>query len=167
MKAMPTLEGGLRIDTENFSDWGVLRSIIVDASSETTHDLASRMGALVSEDCGGEDWEEYIVPDLRESFHDELAQVGATIESAIHIANGGPGPIWINPDDVFLWYSALNQARLALEDRHRFGPTEAISLAGFDPVKRSAFMRSNFYCAIQSLLLEHVVNNSRIQDQPK
>ena len=32
MKAMPTLEGGLRIDTEDASDWELLRSIISDAN---------------------------------------------------------------------------------------------------------------------------------------
>jgi len=165
MKAMPTLEGGLRIDTENFNDWGILRSIVVDANDATTHDLASRMGALLSEEAGGEDWQEYIVPDLRESFHDELAQVGAAIESAIHIADSGPGPIWINRDEVFPWYSALNQARLALEERYHFGPAETISLEGNDPVRRTAFMRSKFYCAIQCLLLDYVMGPSKAPQQ--
>ena len=32
MKAMPTLEGGLRIDTEDASDWELLRSIVADAN---------------------------------------------------------------------------------------------------------------------------------------
>ena len=109
MKAMPTLEGGLRIDAENFSDWTVLRSIVADAGAANGVDLASRLGALISEDAGAEDWEEYIVPDLREAFQDELAQVGANIESAIFEVDGGPGPVWISREDVFPWYSALNQ----------------------------------------------------------
>lgn len=156
MKAMPTLEGGLRIDTENFNDWGILRSIIGDANGSGI-DLASRLGALISEEVGGLDWQEYVVPDLREGFQDELAQVSASIESAIVEANGGPGPLWITRGDVFPWYSTLNQARLALEERYHFGPSETIDPAGFTPARRAALMRSKFYCAIQGLLLEHVM----------
>jgi hypothetical protein len=156
MKAMPTLEGGLRIDTEDASDWELLRSIVADANGNE-NDLASRLGGLISEEAGAEDWEEYIVPDLREAFQDELAQVGAAIESAIFHADSGPGPIWITPEDAFQWYSSLNQARLSLEEHYHFGPSEAIDPQGFTPTRRAAFYRSKFYCAIQSLLLEYVM----------
>jgi hypothetical protein len=158
MKAMPTLEGGLRIDAEDASDWELLRSIIDDANGQET-DLASRLGGLISEDAGAEDWQEYIVPDLREAFQDELAQIGAAIEAAAFNAEEGAGPIWITPDDAFPWYSALNQARLALEERYRFGPSEHLSPKGLTPVHRAAFLRSKFYCAIQSLLLEYVMGH--------
>ncbi len=156
MKAMPTLEGGLRIDTEDASDWELLRSILGDANG-CEADLASRLGAFVSEEAGGADWEEYVVPDLREGFHDELAEVGASIESAIYHADGGPGPIWITRDDVFPWYSSLNQARLAIEEHFQFGPGETVAEETLTPERRAAFMRSKFYCAIQSLLLEYVM----------
>lgn len=156
MKAMPTLEGGLRIDTENDGDWEVLRAIVTDANG-CDNDLASRLGDLISEEAGAEDWEELVVPDLREAFQDELAQVGAAIESAIFQAREGPGPIWITREDVFAWYSSLNQARLALEELHSFGPEESISPENLTTARRSAFVRSRFYCAIQGLLLEHVM----------
>ena len=156
MKAMPTLEGGLRIDTDDMSDWEMLRSIVTDANG-TGADLASRLGGLISEEAGAEDWEEYIVPDLREAFQDELAQVGAAIESAIFNAEGKAGPIWISPEDSAQWYSALNQARLALEEVHQFGPSEWIDPAELPPARRAAFIRSKFYCAIQGLLLEYVM----------
>lgn len=155
MKAMPTLEGGLRIDAENPDDWGILRSIIADANGCGT-DLASRLGGLISEEAGAEDWLEYIVPDLRESFQDELDEIGAAIESAIHHAAGGPGPVWITRDDAFPWYSSLNQARLALEEQFHFGQDETLA-AGSVPERRAAFIRSRFYSAIQGLLLEHVM----------
>ena len=154
MKAMPTLEGGLRIDTEDASDWELLRSIAADANGGE-NDLADRLGSLIRE--GAEDWQEYIVPDLREAFQDELAQVGAAIDSAAHHASGGPGPLWITPEDAFPWYSALNQARLSLEEQFNFGPSEEIDPSGFTPIRRAAFHRSKFYCAIQSLLLEYVM----------
>lgn len=156
MKAMPTLEGGLRIDTEDASDWELLRAIIVDANGSRL-DLASRLGGLISEEAGSEDWQEYVVPDLREAFQDELAQVGASIESAIFEAEGEAGPIWITPEDAFPWYSALNQARLSLEEHFHFGPSEMIDLTGLTPERRAAFIRSKFYCAIQGLLLEYVM----------
>jgi hypothetical protein len=156
MKAMPTLEGGLRIDTEDASDWELLRAIISDANGCET-DLASRLGGLVGEEAGGADWEEYVVPDLREGFQDELAEVGAAIESAAFHADGGPGPLWITPEDVFPWYSALNQARLAIEEHFHFGPAETISPNGLSLERRAAFIRSKFYCAIQGLLLEYVM----------
>lgn len=156
MKAMPTLEGGLRIDTEDASDWELLRSILTDANG-CTIDLASRLGGLISEEAGGADWEEYVVPDLREGFQDELAQVGAAIESAVFESAGGPGPLWITRDDVFEWYSSLNQARLSIEEHFHFGPAEMIDPKGLSLEHRAAFIRSKFYCAIQGLLLEYVM----------
>ncbi len=156
MKAMPTLEGGLRIDTENAADWEILRAIVSDANSNGI-DLASRLGGLISEEAGAQDWEDFVVPDLREAFQDELAQVGATIESAIFEAEEGPGPIWITREDAFPWYSALNQARLAIEERYAFGSGHSLSLDGLTPARRSAWIRSRFYEDIQGLLLDHVM----------
>ncbi len=156
MTVMPTLEGGLRIDAEDASDWELLRSIVVDANC-CKIDLASRLGGLMNEDIVGEDWEELIVPDLREGFQDELAEIGALIESAIFNAASGPGPIWITPDDAFPWYSSLNQARLALEETYHFGPEEEADPMKMAPVQRAAFIRSGFYSDIQSLLLRHVM----------
>ena len=156
MKAMPTLEGGLRIDTEDASDWELLRSIISDANGCKT-DLADRLGGMITEEAGAEDWLEYVVPDLREAFQDEIAQVGAAIESAVFHADGGAGPRWITRDDALPWYSSLNQARLALEEQFKFGATELADPGQFSLIRRAAFFRSKFYCAIQSLLLEYVI----------
>ena len=156
MKAMPTLEGGLRVDAEDAGDWELLRCIIADANG-CEADLASRLGGLISEEAGGPDWEEYVVPDLREEFQDELAQVGAAIESAVFHAQDGPGPLWITREDVYPWYSALNQARLAIEEHFAFGPSDAVDPVGLTPERRAAFIRSQFYCAIQGLLLEYVM----------
>ncbi|MBJ7257443.1 MAG: hypothetical protein JHC69_11630 [Akkermansiaceae bacterium] len=156
MKAMPTLEGGLRIDSEDLADWEVLRSITTDATACDT-DLANRLGGIISPEAGGEDWQEFVVPDLREAFQDELTQIGATIEAAMFEADGGPGSIWITREDGFAWYSSFNQARLALEEQFAFGDSESLSPKGLTTHRRSAFIRSRFYCAIQGLLLEHVI----------
>lgn len=154
MKAMPTLQGGLRIDAEDAEDWELLRSIVEDAGES---DLAGKLGALIDHDAGAEDWEDLVVPDLRESFQDNLAEVGASIEAAIVEAGGEAGPVWITPESAFAWYSALNQARLALEDLYRFGPSEWIDPKGLTRDRGEAFIRSKFYCAIQGLLLEYVM----------
>ncbi len=158
MKAMPTLEGGLRIDAEDSNDWDLLRSIIADASGQEV-DLASRLGGLIREDAGAEDWQEFVVPDLREAFQDELAQVGAAIEAAAFQAAERAGPIWITPEDVFQWYSALNQARLSLEEHFHFGTADDLTSAPLAATQHAAFLRSKFYCVIQSLLLEYVMGD--------
>ncbi len=156
MTVMPTLEGGLRIDADDEGDWELLRSVITDANSSES-DLASRLGGLMSDDALAVDWEELIVPDLREGFQDELAEIGASIESAIFKAENGPGPVWITPADAYSWYSALNQARLALEEVHHFGPEDRVDPLDMSPEKQAAFIRSGFYSDIQSLLLRHVM----------
>ena len=159
MKAMPTLEGGLRIDAEDASDWELIRAIITDANQPKI-DLASRLGGLVSEEAGAEDWQEFVVPDLRESFNDELNQVAAAIESAAYHAKDEAGALWITPADAFAWYSALNQARLALEEIFHFGPSETLNPKSLPtPSARSAYLRCKFYSAIQGLLLEYVMVN--------
>ncbi len=154
MKAMPTLEGGLRIEVDGPGDWSMLRFLITDAISHRDDDLAERLGGLI-EDTG--DWSDYVVPDLREAFQDELAQVGAAIEAAKAEANGMAGRIRITRDDAWPWYSALNQARLSLEEHFRFGDAASLDKQSLSPARASAFIRSRFYCALQEVLLKYVM----------
>jgi len=156
MKIMPTLEGGLRIEVEAAGDWQLIKGITHDAVS-CEENLANRLGNLIQDPVAAPDWREYIVPDLEEGFSSDLLYVATAIAAARVESGGGPGPLWITRDDSFCWYSALNQARLALEERFHFGPGPSINPAGLPPARRSAFLRSQFYCAIQSLLLEHVM----------
>ena len=65
--------------------------------------------------------------------------------------------MWITREDGFSWYSALNQARLALEEKYHFGPGEEIEPGNLPIESRTSFLRSQFYCALQSLLLDHVI----------
>lgn len=156
MKAMPTLEGGLRIDTETTAEWEILRSILVDANAPEV-DLANRLGNLMAADPSAEDWRDYVVPDLREGFLDGLAHVGAAIEAAMFQAEYAPGPIWITPEDAGHWYSALNQARLGLEECFHFGTGETLVVKKLTPEQRSAWSRGSFYQALQGMLLDHVL----------
>ena len=156
MKAMPTLEGGLRIDAESADDWVYLNAITLDAAS-CDKPLAERLGNLISDPEVASDWRDFVIPDLDEGFSTAVRNVGVAIASAQVDAGGKPGALWITRDDAADWYGTLNQARLALEEIYHFGPGEKIRPASLPPVSRDAFMRSQFYCAIQSLLLEHVL----------
>lgn len=156
MRIMPTLEGGLRIDAEDDGDWQLLSGITRDAVS-CDEKLSLRLGSFITDIAVIPDWLEYIVPELEETFHEHLAHLVAAISAARFEAAGGPGPLWITREDGFHWYSALNQARLALEERFVFGPSDLIDPAELPLAKRSAYLRSQFYCGIQSLLLEYVM----------
>jgi hypothetical protein len=153
---MQTLEGGLRLDAEDADDWQLLNGITNDAMS-CEENLANRLGKLIVDEDVAPDWQEYVVPDLEEGFNADLQHVTNTIATARYDCGGEAGPLWITPDDAMHWYSALNQARLALEERFHFGPSDQINFAGLSVLHRSAFIRSQFYCAVQSLLLEHVM----------
>ena len=156
MKVLPTLEGGLRIDVEDDGDWKLLLAITHDAVT-CNENLARRLGKLIHDEEIAADWKEYIIPDLEQGFHEDLTRV-ATIIAGAHVESaGGAGPLWITRDDAPHWYSALNQARLSLEEMHHFGPADGVQPSDIPPRSRSAFLRSQFYCAIQSLLLDHVL----------
>ena len=156
MKVMPPLEGGLRIDAEDDGDWILLQGITHDAIS-CDENLAQRLGKVINDEELASDWRAFIIPDLDEAFHSDLSYVAASIAAARVDSGGGPGPLWITRDDAHQWYSSLNQARLALEEIHHFGPSESLVHSELPPRCRNAFLRSQFYCAIQSLLLDHVM----------
>jgi len=156
MKIMPTLEGWLRIDSEEPGDWQLLKSITHDAVS-CDETLAQRLGSLITDPVVACDWKDFIVPDLENAFSEDLLYVANSIAAARVESGGGPGPLRIVHEDAFHWYSALNQARLALEERFHFGPGDIVDPSQLPPDCRSAFLRSQLYCAIQSLLLEHVM----------
>lgn len=156
MKILPTLEGGLRIDAEDNGDWILLQGITHDAVS-CEEKLARRLGNLITDEDVAPDWHEYIVPDLDEAFHEDLTHVATAIAAARVECGGAAGSVWITAEDAGHWYGALNQARLALEEIHHFGPAENLLPTDLPPPSRNAFLRSQFYCAIQSLLLEYVM----------
>jgi hypothetical protein len=153
MKITPTLEGGLRIDVEDSGDWAVLLGITRDAVS---HDekLSDRLGRLITAEELADDWKELVVPELEDGFHTDLANVAGAIRAA---ESSGGGRLWITRENAWHWYSALNQARLALHEIHRFQAGEELTAADSEPGRRGAFLRSQFYCAFQSLLLDHVM----------
>ncbi|MEM1085760.1 MAG: DUF2017 family protein [Verrucomicrobiota bacterium] len=152
MKAAPTLDGRIRIDVESPLDRMILHAIPHDARTAGV-DLAERLGDVMDEDGGKEDWNDYVLPDLREDFNDQLT----TIEEALTgLEAEKPEPIFILKEDAETWYGGLNQARLALEERYHFHDEEPEEMT---PGKRSAFFRSHFYQTLQSLLLEFLMRD--------
>ncbi len=151
MKIAPTLEGGLRIDIETPLDWMVLRCIPYDARDDAGT-LAEKLGALMDGDTEAEDWRELVVPDLQTEFDSQLF----TVENSLQKAGDdeGPAELFILKDEAERWYGALNQARLALEERYAFPDTEP---AAMNPGERSAWFRSQFYLHVQSMLLDYVM----------
>lgn len=148
--------GGLRIDAEGEADWHLLYMIITDAAS-CDRGLAARLADAIGDREMAADWNEWVVPELAEGFEAELAFVKMVIETARSEASGGVGPLWIIPREAQRWYGALNQARMALEAIHHLGPSDGIDFEKLTLEKRGAFMRSQFYCALQSALLERVM----------
>jgi len=156
MNIAPTIEGGLRIDPETAEDWQILRAIAVDANSHGI-DLANRLGGLITDETIAEDWQDIVVPDLREMFMDDLNHIQAAIETASAFPKDGETPIWITREDAFTWYSSLNQARLALEEKYNFGQDPESDAGNLTPLRHEALLRSHFYCALQSFILKHAL----------
>ena len=148
MTILPTLEGGLRLQMQVERDWQVLMALSFDAS----HDLAGDLSGLMDEESM---WEDLIEPELRALFSHQVTQVEAQVRAA---RKGGESSITIGAEDADVWYGALNQARLAMEANYQFGPTEeGKSIESMERGKQEAFFRERFYCQLQSLLLEYVM----------
>jgi len=146
MKLELMVNGGLRIEPESALEWDVLRCISYDA---VAHDLARQLGDGFDEPAG--DWQEFVLPELEDTFSGQLQIVREAIEQAAK----DDGHLDLLPEDADDWYGALNQARLAIEERFHFAlgelrPDDAAE-------RRSAYYRAQFYLDLQQLLLERVM----------
>ena len=148
MKVLPTLEGGLKLMIDNDLDWQVLAMVSQDAGSGVSDELAD----LMDEDAM---WEDVVKPDLDALFEDQLTKLNQTIASA---QQTGEDEVCIEPQDADTWYGALNQARLQLEKAYQLSKLrEEGDLQALESEPRSAFFRDRFYCHLQSLLLDYVM----------
>ncbi|GAA5482111.1 DUF2017 family protein [Haloferula sargassicola] len=144
MKAAPTLDGRLRIDVESEADALVLMSVIADARQQPEA-LAEDVGGLMPEEAR-EDWDEFVLPELRDRFSDQLDRVANAVRTL-----GEGDSLFIAGDEAEAWFGALNQARLALEARYHFTRDQDAD-AGAEV--RSARIRSHFYQVVQGLILD-------------
>lgn len=152
MKAAPTLDGRIRIDIESKLDWMIMRSISNDARAVGV-ELADRLGDFLGEEASTSDWEEFVLPDLKESFNEQLDHIEQVLGN---LDAEAPEPVFIVKDDAETWYGALNQARLALEDRYQFDGENPEEMT---PGKRTSWYRAQFYQMLQSLLLEFLMRD--------
>lgn len=152
MNASPDSEGNLFLHAETPSDWEILRGIAPDGAGFA---LAEAMGGLMQGGPAGRDWHDFVVPDLADAFSKQLEFIARGVADAQAKAHDGPGSILIRREEAEIWYGALNQARLALEESH--GLASAVTqeeIMGMSRSRRSAYFRSHVYLRIQSMLLD-------------
>ena len=157
MKLAPTLQGGLRIDADCAEDWIILDAICEDAAALPGPPLYDQLSEHMPKD---PDWEEFVAPDIRDQFSDQIIHVSRAISSAQRDENQ-VGAVFVSKNDAMIWYGAINQARITLEQLYQVSKLEDfVEVDGMDEVsdeRHSALVRSHFYSTIQSLLLEYVL----------
>lgn len=144
----PTVGGGLKLVPESDDDWHVLLEIVNDAEGNLPEELAG----LMDDDSM---WNDIVVPELEEEFSRQRFEI---LESVMDAKESAEQELIIEAASAEAWYGSLNQARLALESRFRFGRQKTS-----DPQEiknremKAAYFRNEFYVTVQSLLLEYVI----------
>lgn len=154
MRIAPTLDGGLRIDAESDTDWLVLEMICTDASNLPGKPLTGRLSAFMKTD---EDWDQFVTPELQNTFNDQITHISKSICLAEKDQNL-VGSLYIKKSEADIWFGAINQARLSLEARYRLSAYDEDQQ--IDPNNtqiKSAQIRYEFYTTLQSLLLEYLM----------
>lgn len=134
-----------------------------------------------------EDWQEFVQPDLASAFESDRTQVTSDLESA---EMSGPPEIAL-PEDASLeqiamlaefqsltwrkltislehvepWYSALNQARLMMNEKHELAEDEARFMGnvvqesedGMDSDRALLVTQYEFYSIVQSILIDQLM----------
>ena len=133
-----------------------------------------------SEETG--DWEEFVRPDIEDSFARDRAVVSLDIEGALQtedplewyeeddeIPSPPPeGPMWrvvVDMEHTEQWYSTLNQTRILMNRAHGLAEDETrflMSILGASddatPERGLLLAQYEFYCVIQNILVENVMN---------
>jgi len=158
MKLAPTLQGGLRIDADCAEDWLILDAICADAAALPGPPLYDQLSENMEKD---PDWEEFVAPEIRSQFSDQIVHVSRAISSAQRDENQ-VGAVFVSKNDAMIWYGAINQARISLEQLYQVSKIENfIDSDGTDEIsdeKHSALVRGHFYSMMQSVLLEYVLD---------
>jgi hypothetical protein len=150
MKIGTSPKDGLELILENPPDWLMVMAVLYDANADG-FDMADRLGESVAATGAWEDWNEWVLPDLREGFAENLLTVALALKTAQGDKFLEPGSVRIPKPELFPWYATLNQARLALESKYRL-TVEPPDPDG-DPDRWAAHVRSQFYSFLQSQIL--------------
>jgi len=120
--------------------------------------LADKLALYMAAD---EDWAELITPELSDQFSSQIIHVSRSISTADK-ALDLTGSLFIKAEDASIWFGAINQARLSLEERFEVSQFEDLadqdSLEFEDPALKSAIIRYHFYTSLQSILLEYILD---------
>ncbi|MFC5051174.1 DUF2017 family protein [Rubritalea spongiae] len=158
MRVAPTLDKSLRIDAESPTDWLVLEMICTDASHMPDEPLADKLADFMAAD---EDWNELITPELSDQFNEQILHVSRAISTA-EKGNDLTGSLFITSEEADIWFGALNQARLSLEERHEISQYEndidEEALEYEDPSLKAAIIRYHFYTSLQSIMLDYILD---------
>ncbi len=154
MKAYPIPQGGIHIELEDADDWRLLARMLRDARDDA-FDLAANVGGHIPDEEIAEDWQDFVMPDLRDQFDGQLERVTSAIARAHEAHQGGGGRVLVARDAGADWYGVLNRARLALESRYKLAEERGDGEEGPARGEHAARLRDRLYCALQSLLLDH------------
>lgn len=168
-----TTDGGLRLEQMDVRLVEILRAVprLVEEADQPWWERDPVSGPD-DEDARSvrTDWDEVVRPELEKTLRGQMADVEDDLRRIELADGGGPGEedtipgyadegpvcrLRIRPQQVEAWYGALNQARLAIEARHRFGDRrKAIAQAmTWKREKRLAFLQMHVYSAVQEGLL--------------
>ena len=127
-----------------------------DAERRLFPDPIEGVGEVVYQNIA--DWKEFVVPDLRSQFDEALDQLESDVAKAKKAKSRSKDrySMEIQMGHVAHWFSALNQARLVLQEKYQFPEeAEASSLAAmFAKGQWRAYFQSRFYAELQCWLLE-------------
>lgn len=156
--------GKLVIEGLGENELQMLRGVREAADPAACPEAEKRLFPRLIADAGEEDmdaiadWEEFVVPDLRSQFNAALGLLEDDVAAA-EVIRKRPLKryrITIAREHVEPWFSALNQARLVLQEKYRLpGENERLSLDElFAKGQWRAYFQSRFYAEIQCWLIE-------------
>jgi hypothetical protein len=129
-----------------------------------------------------QEWDEFVKPDIVDGFAQDRLIVAQDIEKAEKVdnplewfeeeedipANLPEGPMWrvvVPTEHTEQWYSTLNQTRILMnkahglaEDGSRFLLSFLGMSSGIPPEKALLLAQYEFYCVIQNILVENLMN---------
>lgn len=154
MKVGPTVDGRLKLTLENPEDYALMSMLLRDASDDgEVENLVNRIGKNSTE----EDWEEFVKPELISQFNADLLKVSNTLKEIIDTDTADQTDLFISNDDCREWYSAINQARLSLEEEYTLSEVKYdYDPATLSPEQLEPLLRDNFYLFLQDLILNHL-----------
>jgi hypothetical protein len=166
MRAISMEDGGFRLEAISESELAALRHVPSDADTTGTPEARGRLfppgfaGSEETADAGDNaDWEEFVHPDLRALFEDDVVQVGRDLNAASPVA--GRHQIVVSAENVERWFRAFNQARIVMHTRYSFPDESELgeeeTMARITSLLQSgefaAFLRARLYAEIQEWIV--------------